>query len=197
MYNPCFTGCSNVPSFLILICPLSLIFTGNPLESLRDLCSRVPRPFIAEISSTVRITNQPQKAYTLLGDLYDSSKNLDYLAQQAIIQFEMAEDKTKVVNDVIAKLERVSITNNPIFENYLAYIYIDYNINLKRGVFLVKKALEQDPKNIAFLDTLAWGEYKLKNCKEAFKQMKKVIDEVGLDDAEIKMHWHKIKECKK
>ena len=144
-----------------------------------------------------RITNQPQKAYTLLGDLYDSSKNLDYLAQQAIIQFEMAEDKTKVVNDVIAKLERVSITNNPIFENYLAYIYIDYNINLKRGVFLVKKALEQDPKNIAFLDTLAWGEYKLKNCKEAFKQMKKVIDEVGLDDAEIKMHWHKIKECKK
>ncbi len=126
-----------------------------------------------------------------------SSKNLDYLAQQAIIQFEMAEDKTKVVNDVIAKLERVSITNNPIFENYLAYIYIDYNINLKRGVFLVKKALEQDPKNIAFLDTLAWGEYKLKNCKEAFKQMKKVIDEVGLDDAEIKMHWHKIKECKK
>lgn len=144
-----------------------------------------------------RITNQPQKAYNLLGELYSNSKNLDYLAQQAIIQFEMAEDKTKVVNDVIAKLERVSITNNPIFENYLAYIYIDFNINVKRGVFLVKKALEKDPKNIAFLDTLAWGEYKQKNCKEAFKQMKKVVDEVGLDDAEIKMHWHKIKECKK
>lgn len=144
-----------------------------------------------------KITNQPQKAYNLLGELYDNSKNLDYLAQQAIIQFEMAEDKNKVLNDVISKFERVSITNNPIFQNYLAYIYIDYNINIKRGVYLVKKALEQDPKNIAYLDTLAWGEYKQKNCKEAFKQMKKVVDEVGLDDGEIKMHWHKIKECKK
>ena len=144
-----------------------------------------------------KITNQPQKAYNLLGELYNNSKNLDYLAQQAIIQFEMAEDKSKVLNDVISKFERVSITNNPIFQNYLAYIYIDYNINIKRGVYLVKKALEQDPKNIAYLDTLAWGEYKLKNCKEANKQMKRVIDEIGLNDEEIKLHWEKIKECKK
>jgi coenzyme F420-reducing hydrogenase delta subunit len=27
--------------------------------------------------------------------------------------------------------------------------------------------------------------------------MKKVIDEVGLDDEEIRTHWQKIKECKK
>ena len=74
---------------------------------------------------------------------------------------------------------------------------IDYDLNIQRGVFLVKKALEKDTKNIAYLDTLAWGEYKLKNCQEAFKQMKKVVDEIGLDDPEIKMHWQKIKECKK
>lgn len=144
-----------------------------------------------------KITNQPQKAYNLLGSLYNKSNNLDYLAQQAIIQFEMAEDKTKVINEVISKLERVSIMNNPIFENYLAYLYIDFDINVKRGLYLVKKALKVEPNNIAFLDTLAWGEYKLKNCKEALKQMKRVVDEVGLDDEEIKIHWQKIKECKK
>jgi hypothetical protein len=49
---------------------------------------------------------------------------------------------------------------------------------------------------VAFLDTLAWGEYKVKNCKEAYKYMKQVVDEVGLDDEEIKLHWEKIKECK-
>ena len=145
-----------------------------------------------------KITNQPQKAYSLLNSLYIKSDNLDYLAQQAIIEFEMAEDKKLVLNDVISKFEKVlQTTSNHIYENYLAYILIDFDIDVKKGLILVKKALEQEPNNMAYIDTLAWGEYKIKNCKEAFKQMKKVVDEVGLDDEEIKLHWEKIKECKK
>ena len=148
--------------------------------------------------SLYKITNQPQKIYDLLEVLYLKSNNIDYLAQQAIIQFEMSEDKKKVLNEVVMKFDRVLYnSDNHIYQNYLAYILIDYDLNVRRGVSLVKKALEKDPKNIAFLDTLAWGEYKLKNCKEAFNQMKKVIDEVGLDDEEIRTHWQKIKECKK
>ena len=73
---------------------------------------------------------------------------------------------------------------------------IDFNIDIKRGLVLVKKALETEPNNIAYIDTLAWGEYKLKNCKEAYIQMKKVVDEVGMDDEEIKLHWEQIQECK-
>ena len=46
-----------------------------------------------------KITNQPQKAYDLLQSLYMKSNDLDYLAQQAIMQFEMAEDKNKVLNE--------------------------------------------------------------------------------------------------
>ena len=37
-----------------------------------------------------KITNQPLKAYNLLDRLYKKSNNLDFLAQQAIIQFEIA-----------------------------------------------------------------------------------------------------------
>ena len=145
-----------------------------------------------------KITNQPLKAYDLLDRLYKKSNNLDFLAQQAIIQFEMAEDQSKVLNDVIFKFDKVLlVTNNHIYENYLAYILIDFNINVKRGVSLVKKALKEEPNNLAYIDTLAWGEYKLKNCQEANKQMKRVVDEIGLNDEEIKLHWEKIKECKK
>ena len=60
-----------------------------------------------------------------------------------------------------------------------------------------KKALKKEPKNLAYLDTLAWGEYKLNNCAEAYIQMKKVVDEAGLEDKEIRLHWEKIKECVK
>lgn len=145
-----------------------------------------------------KITNQPLKAYNLLGSLYANSDNLEYLGQQAIIEFEMAEDKRKVLNSVIAKFEKVTEhIDNHIYENYLAYILIDFNINVSKGVTLVKKALKEEPNNLAYIDTLAWGQYKLKNCQEANKQMKRVVDEVGLNDEEIKLHWEKIKECKK
>lgn len=145
-----------------------------------------------------KITNQPSKAYILLGSLYANSNNLEYLGQQAIIEFEMAEDKRKVLNSVITKFEKVvENIDNHIYENYLAYILIDFNINVSKGVTLVKKALVQEPNNLAYIDTLAWGQYKLKNCKEANKQMKRVVDEIGLNDEEIKLHWEKIKECKK
>jgi hypothetical protein len=144
-----------------------------------------------------KITNQSQKADDLLGRLYKSTDNLDYLAQQAILKFEMTSDKESVLDDVISKFNKVLENgSNHIYENYLAYILIDYNIDIKRGLVLVKKALIVEPNNIAYIDTLAWGEYKLKNCKEAYIQMKRVVDEVGIDDEEIKLHWEQIKECK-
>jgi tetratricopeptide (TPR) repeat protein len=144
-----------------------------------------------------KVTNQTQKANDLLDRLYIKTNNLDYLAQQAIFKFEMTSDKESILDEVISKFDKVlENSSNPIYENYLAYILIDFNIDIKRGLVLVKKALETEPNNIAYIDTLAWGEYKLKNCKEAYIQMKKVVDEVGIDDEEIKLHWEQIQECK-
>lgn len=144
-----------------------------------------------------KITNQTQKAYDLLNKLYNNSNNMDYLAQQAIIEFEMATDKKAVLFDVIAKFEKVlAKVDNHIYQNYLAYLLIDYEVDIRKGLDLVIKALNKEPSNIAYIDTLAWGQYKLRSCKEAIKNMKIVVDEVGLDDVEIKLHWEKIKECK-
>jgi tetratricopeptide (TPR) repeat protein len=144
-----------------------------------------------------KISNQPDKAYTLLNKLYLNTNNLDYLAQQAIFEFEMTNDKDSVLLDVIAKFEKVlEKISNPVYENYLAYILIDFDVDVKKGLVLVKKALTVEPNNIAYIDTLAWGEYKMKNCIEAYTQMKRVVDEVGTDDEDIKLHWEQIKECK-
>lgn len=145
-----------------------------------------------------KVSNQSMKAYNLLEKLYLKTSNVDYLAQQAIVEFEMAENKEMVLDDVISKFEKALIKiNNPVYENYLAYILIDYDKDVKRGLLLVNKALKIEPENIAYLDTLAWGEYKLNNCKKAYILMKKIVDEFGLEDEEIKLHWKKIQECLK
>ena len=143
-------------------------------------------------------TNQIKKALDVIMAIYKQSGNIDLLAQVAILEFESAVDKRKVIPSVIKKFEEVlTVLDNHIYQNYLGYILIDYDIDIKRGLSYVYKALQKAPNNIAYIDSLAWGQYKLNNCEAAYENMKKVIDSVGLDDKEIKLHWKKIKECGK
>ncbi|RXK01925.1 hypothetical protein CRV02_06300 [Arcobacter sp. CECT 8989] len=138
------------------------------------------------------------KAYELVQKLYKRTGNLDYLAQVAMLEFEVAKDREKVLKSVIKKFEDVlAVLDNHIYQNYLGYILIDYDIDVKKGLKLVEKALEKAPNNLAYIDSLAWGQYKLKDCKNAKINMQKVVDSAGLNDDEIRIHWEKIKECSK
>lgn len=145
-----------------------------------------------------RMKEEYKKAYTLAKELYDKTRNIDYLGQVAILEFESAKDKNKVIKSVISKFEEVlTVVDNHVYQNYLGYLLIDYNIDVKKGLVYVNKALEKSPNNLAYIDSLAWGQYKLKQCKSAYENMKKVVDVAGLKDKEIIIHWYKIKECSK
>lgn len=145
-----------------------------------------------------RNDNQNEKALSLITKLYSQNGNIDYLAQIAMLEFEIAKDKRKVLDSVIKKFEDVvGILDNHVYQNYLGYLLIDFDIDVKEGLILVNKALEKAPNNLAYIDSLAWGQYKLKECKKAFVNMQKVVDGAGLNDEEIKIHWKKIKECNK
>jgi hypothetical protein len=45
------------------------------------------------------------------------------------------------------------------------------------------------------MDSVAWGYFKLKECKKAISYIEKVIEQVGLSNDEIKLHFETIKEC--
>ena len=139
-----------------------------------------------------------EKAYKLVNKLYEKTSNIDYLAQIAILEFEKVQDKKKVLKSVIKKLEDVlTVLDSHIYQNYLGYILIDFDVDIKKGLSYIKKALEKAPNNLAYIDSLAWGQYKLNDCRNAYINMKKVVDNAGLNDEEIKKHWNKIKECHK
>ncbi|ADG93790.1 conserved hypothetical protein [Arcobacter nitrofigilis DSM 7299] len=151
-----------------------------------------------KLVSLYKRTDQPLKALKLVRKLYKQDGNVDLLAQIAILEFETAPDKKKVLNSVITKFNDVlTVLDSHVYQNYLGYLLIDYDVDVKKGLMYVDKALSKAPNNIAYIDSKAWGNYKLGNCKVAYKLMKKVVDEVGLSDSEIKLHWKKIKECSK
>lgn len=143
------------------------------------------------------ISSLPQKLQNeTYGKLFESTNDINFLAKQAMSEYEMAPANAKPIKSVSEKFEKVLETStNHQYQNYYGYLLIDHDIDIKKGIELVQKAIAQDEKNSAYIDSLAWGFYKIGNCEEAKRLMKKVVDLIGDTDPEIKQHWQKIQNC--
>jgi predicted Zn-dependent protease len=141
-----------------------------------------------------------KKAAPLAEKLYKKTADVSYLAQSAIFEYESYKDKSdsKMHKRVIDKLKNVvSIEPKALYLNYLGYLMIDHSIDVKGGMVYIEKALELDPDSTYYLDSKAWGYYKLGKCKKAYKLMKKVVKLEGGQEKEVQDHYKIIKKCKK
>lgn len=140
------------------------------------------------------------KALLLVDKLYNEDKNSKWIAEKGVLLFENSEDKNdkKMIEDVISHFEKAIELGNDdsIYLNYYGYTLIDKEVNVKKGINVIENALIQQPDNMYYLDSLAWGYYKERNCSKAYKLMKRVVDEEGLEEEEIIEHWNAIKQCK-
>ncbi|MEY3090021.1 MAG: hypothetical protein RL113_337 [Pseudomonadota bacterium] len=140
------------------------------------------------------------KALLLVDKLYAADQNAKWLAEKAVLIFEKAQDKNdkKMIQDVLDYFEKAIALGNDdsIYLNYYGYTLIDKEVDIKKGMNVIQNALVQQPENIYYLDSLAWGYYKQHQCDEAYKLMKKIVDEDGLNEKEIVDHWDAIRQCK-
>ena len=140
------------------------------------------------------------KALVLVDKLYDQDKDSKWIAEKGVLLFENSEDKNdkKMIKDVISHFEKAIELGNDdsIYLNYYGYTLIDKEVNVKKGIKVIEDALIQQPDNIYYLDSLAWGYYKERDCDKAYKLMKRVVDEEGLEEPEIIEHWDAIRQCK-
>jgi len=145
-----------------------------------------------------RMTKEYTKAFHLADKLYKESGNISYLGQSAIYEYESVEklNDRKVTNSVIKKLETVvKKEQTPLYENYLGYILIDHEIDIKKGMKHIENVLKVKPNSAYYLDSLAWGYYKLYQCAKAKTIMDKVVTFEGGDDPEVLEHVEKINKC--
>jgi len=70
---------------------------------------------------------------------------------------------------------------NAMALNYLGYMLADHNTRLDEALALVKKAVELDPQNGAYLDSLGWAYFKLGSYDLAEENLRKASDRVGND----------------
>jgi len=139
------------------------------------------------------------QAADLAKKLYEERGDLNYLAQSAIFEYEGHKDKNnkKMLSSVVDKLkEALAVDKKALYLNYLGYLLIDHSIDIKEGMAYVKEALKIEPNSAYYLDSLAWGYYKLGNCTRAYKIISKVVKLEGGDDIEVVKHFEAIKKCK-
>ncbi|NLK66489.1 MAG: hypothetical protein GX282_03335 [Campylobacteraceae bacterium] len=142
------------------------------------------------------------KAFEKAKTSYRDSNNSEFLALAAIIKHEQnLENLTEeILKEVIDKFEKsVGNLNNAMYDNYYGYLLIDHSIDVPKGINLVEKALKKEPTSPYYLDSLAWGYYKLGQCEKADSIMKSIdlSEKSFFESKEAIEHIKAIEECLK
>ncbi|MDO8734103.1 MAG: hypothetical protein Q7K21_02970, partial [Elusimicrobiota bacterium] len=132
--------------------------------------------------------------YEVLGKY---KKSESYLKKAVILEpqnskyrFELGIVYDKLKKQELAEKEFFSVieidSNSAVAYNYLGYTYADKNIKLNAAEELIKKALDLDPENPAYIDSLGCVFYRQKKYDAALTLLKKASEK--LDDAVIFDH---------
>lgn len=89
------------------------------------------------------------------------------------IAYERSKQWNKAEADFLKALEL--LPDQPYVLNYLGYSWVDRNINLDRGLSMVKKAAELRPNDGFIVDSLGWAYYRLNKYPEAVTELERAI----------------------
>jgi tetratricopeptide (TPR) repeat protein len=104
----------------------------------------------------------------VLGEIYERQKKYD-----------LAEEQFKKV--------LAADPFNASAANYLGYMLADRGVRLEESVKYIQKALELEPNNGAYLDSLGWAYYKMNRCDLAEPPLEKAARLMS-DDPTIREH---------
>ena len=105
---------------------------------------------------------EQEYGHFLLGSIYEREKKFD----QAEAEFK------KVLN---------ADPLNAAAANYLGYMLADRGVRLEESVKYIQKALELEPNNGAYLDSLGWAYYKMNRFDQAANQLEKAARLISSD----------------
>ncbi|MGP1579483.1 MAG: tetratricopeptide repeat protein [Wolinella sp.] len=145
-----------------------------------------------------RFQGEFSKAQAQAKMLYETQGDIKFLGLWALFEYEGAEDKNdpRLIERVQDRLERyLKERRDHLFLNFLGYLLIDHNLNAKRGITLVEEALSYSPDLSSYIDSLAWGHYRLGDCQKAREIIERIPrSEMDAED-EMGEHYRAILKC--
>jgi tetratricopeptide (TPR) repeat protein len=95
-----------------------------------------------------------ESAWFMLGSIYERQKKFDLAEQQ------------------FRKVLAVNPNNAPVL-NYYGYMLADRGIRLDEAISMIQRAVQQEPANGAYLDSLGWVYFKLNKLTQAEQSLRK------------------------
>ena len=147
-----------------------------------------------------------QEIYLLLGTTYSHFKSypqsihtlrkaveLDSHSDEAHFQLGAAYERSHNWFKSVYHLRKTLKLNprNSAALNYLGYMFAEKGVHLQEAEELIEKALEIEPANGYYVDSLAWVHFKKGRLEEALKTLLNAIvllEEQGVDDPVIREH---------
>jgi tetratricopeptide (TPR) repeat protein len=158
-----------------------------------------PDAAIAQVKALLKGNNDDREVYIALSQMYTRLKRWNE-AEQAINKAEelstKPEDKlyaTFVKGSVYEREKKYDLAEeafkqvlagdpqNAVALNYLGYMLADRGVRLDEALNYVKKAIELDPANGAYLDSLGWAYYKLGKYDLAEENLIKAVQRTPND----------------
>jgi tetratricopeptide (TPR) repeat protein len=72
--------------------------------------------------------------------------------------------------------------------NYIGYMWVDRNMNLEDGGNMIRKALELEPTNGAYIDSLGWYYFHVGDYSKALTELLRAVDALKPEDPVVYEH---------
>lgn len=119
---------------------------------------------IIYLKKALVIDPQNSQLWGILGMIYDNKEMFDKCDEAYEKAYELSPD-------------------DPLILNNYAYSLIERDLQIDRAYEMSKRAVEQDPENPSYLDTIGWIYYKKGNLDKAKEYIEKAIEFDGNDSA--------------
>ena len=90
--------------------------------------------------------------------------------------------------DLLRKSIALDPTNSAEAYNYIGYMWADHNMNLDEAEAMIKRALESEPNNASYLDSLGWAEFRKGKFDQALTDLLRAAKTVERDDPVVFEH---------
>jgi tetratricopeptide (TPR) repeat protein len=90
--------------------------------------------------------------------------------------------------DLLRKSIALDPANSAEACNYLGYMWADHNLNLDEAETMIRRALEMEPNNASYLDSLGWVEFRKGKFDQALNDLLRAAKAADRDDPVIFEH---------
>lgn len=90
--------------------------------------------------------------------------------------------------DLFKKSIAIDPANAADAYNYLAFMWADHNSHLEEAEEMIKHALQLDPNNGAYIDTLGWLEFRQGKLEPALSDLERAAKNIARDDPVVFEH---------